>query len=551
MKFNKTHYIKNWAFATLAIAVIVLVQTGCTKNFDKYNTNPSGIDSTLLNNDNVGTGAFFPQMEEYVVRVAPGTGDGSAYQVVQNLNADIYSGYDGTPTPFSNGQNNSNYKMQDGWDNSAFTSPYSGLMSAWLDTKKKVQTSHPDLYAMANIIKVAGMHRLTDVFGPVPYSKYGAGGFEVGYDSQESIYNSFFAELDSAITTLTAYVKANPGSSPARNFDLVYNGDYTEWIKLANSLKLRLAMHIVYANPTLAQTEAESAISNSYGVLTTPRTGSGTTASGDDATVSSSYTVTIYNALWVINGSYGDIRAGAVLQSFLTGYNDPRTSSYITTSSSYPGQYIGVRNGIDIVNKNDREGFSQLAISEYYPIHWMTAAECYFLRAEGALRGWNMGGGTAQSYYEQGITTSFSQWGVAGASGYMENDSSKAAPYTDPVNSVNNVPAGSSILSTVTIKYNTSDSFEINLERIITQKYLAIYPDGQEAWTEFRRTGYPKIWPVVVNYSGGTINTQTQIRRLPYPSSEYTNNSAGVQTGVTALGGADNGGTKLWWDKKP
>lgn len=540
MKSDKPLYKRNWPIMLLVCAVI-FVQTSCTKNFDKYNTNPSGITSNLLGNDYVGVGAFFPQMEEYVVRNAPNAGDGSAYQVVENLNADLFSGYNGTPTPFGGGQNNSNYKLNDGWDNSAFSSPYNGLMSAWFQTKKSIAVSNPDLYAMANIIKVMGMHRLTDIFGPVPYSKYGAGGFEVSYDSQQTIYTSFFAELDSAITTLTAYVQKNPGATPAVNFDLVYKGNYIEWIKFANSLKLRLAMHIVYADPATAQKEAEEAISNSYGVLTT---------NTDNAFVSSNSTVTILNALWVINSNYGDIRAGAVLQSFLSGYKDPRIASYITTSTQFPGQYLGVRNGIDIANKNDRVGFSQLNISEYQAIHWMTSAEVYFLRAEGALRGWNMGG-TAQSFYETGIQTSFSQWGVSGSDSYIADATSTAAPYVDPVNSVNNVPAGSSILSTVTIKWNASDSFETNLERILTQKYLAMYPDGQEAWTEFRRTGYPKIWPVVVNYSGGTIDTKTQIRRLAYPSSEYSTNGPAVQQGVSLLGGADNGGTKLWWDKKP
>jgi hypothetical protein len=539
MKSHKSIYKKNWPILMLVFTV-TLVQLSCTKNFDKYNTNPSGITSDLLGNDNVGVGAFFPQMQENVVRNAPNTGDGSAYQVVTNLNADLYSGYDGTPTPFSGGQNNSNYKLVDGWDNSAFSSPYN-LMSAWLQTKKSVGTTHPDLYALANIIKVAGMHRLTDKFGPVPYSAYGAGGFEVNYDSQQAIYTSFFSQLDSAITTLTAYVQQNPTATPAINFDLVYRGNYIEWIKFANSLKLRLAMHIVYADPGLAQKEAESAISNSYGVLT---------ANTDNAFVSSNSTVTIVNALWVINGNYGDIRAGAVLQSFLSGYKDPRISSYIQPSTQFPGQYIGIRNGIDIANKNDRVGFSQLNITEYQPIHWMTASEVYFLRAEGALRGWAMGG-TAKSFYETGIQTSFDQWGVVGATGYIADATSTAAPYVDPVNSANNVSAGSAILSTVKIAWNDNDAFETNLERIITQKYIAMFPDGEEAWTEFRRTRYPKIWPVVVNYSGGKIDTQTQIRRLAYPASEYATNSTAVQQAVGLLGGADNGGTKLWWDKKP
>jgi hypothetical protein len=86
------------------------------------------------------------------------------------------------------------------------------------------------------------------------------------------------------------------------------------------------------------------------------------------------------------------------------------------------------------------------------------------------------------------------------------------------------------------------------LERIITQKWLAMFPEGQEAWTEFRRTGYPRLFPVVVNSSGGMINTQVQVRRLAYPQSEATLNPAAETAGIKLLGGPDNGGTRLWWD---
>ena len=83
-----------------------------------------------------------------------------------------------------------------------------------------------------------------------------------------------------------------------------------------------------------------------------------------------------------------------------------------------------------------------------------------------------------------------------------------------------------------------------------------MYPDGPEGWSEFRRTGYPKLFPVVRNDSNGKISTSVQIRRLPYPQSEYTTNSAGVNSAVSVLNGesnngtGDNGGTTLWWDKK-
>jgi len=77
-----------------------------------------------------------------------------------------------------------------------------------------------------------------------------------------------------------------------------------------------------------------------------------------------------------------------------------------------------------------------------------------------------------------------------------------------------------------------------------------MFPNGQEAWSEFRRTGYPKVIPVVNNLSNGAIDTEVQVRRMTFPRSEYANNAAAVAAAASLLGGSDNGGTKLWWDKK-
>jgi len=135
--------------------------------------------------------------------------------------------------------------------------------------------------------------------------------------------------------------------------------------------------------------------------------------------------------------------------------------------------------------------------------------------------------------------------------GYLTDATSTANPYIDPTNSSNNILAGDPTLNNITIHYDATASFEQNLQRIITQKWLAIYPDGEESWSEFRRTGYPKQFQVKENDSGGTISTTGYVRRLPYTTNENKVNPKGVATGVAALGGPDNGGTKLWWDKNP
>ena len=250
----------------------------------------------------------------------------------------------------------------------------------------------------------------------------------------------------------------------------------------------------------------------------------------------------------VATGEFNDARMGATMDSYLNGYNDPRISSYFRMAST--GKYTGIRTGIDMNREKYATSgdFSDLNASGSDDLVWMNPAEAYFLRAEGAIRGWNMGG-TAQELYESGIRASFEFLGVSGADSYLNNDTNKPAAYIDPANPGNSIENPDK-LGQITIKWNEEAGMEEKLERIITQKWIAIYPDGQEAWSEFRRTAYPKVFPVALNKSGGTIDTQKQVRRIPFPASEYRNNKENVEQAITLLNGEDNGGTSLWWDKK-
>jgi hypothetical protein len=525
---------KSKAIWLCALGMIALAS--CTKNFEKYNTNPNALTSEQLNGDGQNIGAFFPDMETSIMRTVTWE-----YQVQQNLNADFFSGYMMSADPFG-GNNNTTYALRSDWNSYPFDEAYQHVMSNWLQIKQRGLATHPDLVAAATIIKVEALHRVSDIYGPLPYSQFGTAPFSVPYDSQQAVYNKFFGELDTAITTLTTFVKANPGVKPFAKFDLIYGGDYIQWIKFANSLKLRLAMRISYADAALAQKEAEAAVNNEYGTLTVV---------ADGAYVNSVLGVSYTSPLNVITTSWGDVSMGAPAESILSGYNDPRLAKYYAPSTAVAGQYKGIRLGVAYSSGTQYGGFSQLNILPTAPIQLMVASESYFLKAEGALRGWNMGGGTAQSYYGQGIALSFAEKGAGAADAYIADATSTAAPYVDPTNTANNVPAGSPYLNNVTIKYNAADPFETNLQRIITQKWIAMYPDGQEAWTEYRRTGYPKMFPVVNNNSNGTINSVIGIRRLPFAASEVSNNATEVQKAISLLSGPDNGGTKLWWDKKP
>ena len=148
---------------------------------------------------------------------------------------------------------------------------------------------------------------------------------------------------------------------------------------------------------------------------------------------------------------------------------------------------------------------------------------------------------------------SFQENGVSDADTYLANSSYKPVNYTDSQNSSLSVEAPSAI----TIRWNEStDAIEENLERIITQKYLAIYPNGQEAWTEWRRTGYPRQIVVAENKTNANVSTgngfnRGGVRRLPYPRNEYDQNGANVSDAVSKyLNGTDDAATNVWWDKK-
>ena len=174
---------------------------------------------------------------------------------------------------------------------------------------------------------------------------------------------------------------------------------------------------------------------------------------------------------------------------------------------------------------------------------FLKRAECLFLRAEGALRGWAMGG-TAKDFYEAGIRLAFEENGVTKQETideYINRTEVKDVDYVDPFNSEHNIKGRVK----VDVKWNEADANELKLEKIITQKYIANFPMSGEAWTTFRRTGYPRLFPV---YSKGEmgVDLELQLRRIPLIETE--NNALEMSSLVEALGGPQNGSTRVFWD---
>ena len=526
----------------LFLCALLVILNACTDSFESYNTNEHEATEEMLSHDNLKTGAFFTQLQRNVVLFDDGTNLSSDYQVSQGLTSDIYSGYYAPTGTWYSGAHNGSYYFITNWIEKTFTSGFSGIMPAWESIVEVAREQDlPEISALATVVKVEAMHRVADAYGPIPYLNYGSGSLENDYDALDQVYETFFAELDSAIDILTNYVTGNPDATILADYDLIYGGNARKWVRFANTLRLRLAMRVVYADPSLARAEAEKSVSNSIGVIT---------GSDERASLKHTSNLTYYHPLYDIayNFNAGEARMGASMDAYMNGYNDPRLDAYFVPAAE-DGGFHGVRLGIEtsVWTKYVGDNISNLKVDESTTeIVWMTAAESYFLRAEGALRGWDMGG-SARDFYEEGIRMSFEENGVTGADNYIADDTSTPIAFTDHAEGSG---LNAAAPATVTIAWNSTSAFEENLERIITQKWIALYPDGPEGWAEFRRTGYPKLFPVVKNNSSGSIDTNGQVRRIPFPQSEYTNNSKGVQVGVSLLGGQDNGGTKLWWDKK-
>ena len=454
-------------------------------------------------------------------------------QMIDQMVAGPFSGYLTMANSWG-GSNFNTFNQTESWNQIPFNTPFEKFYSNYF--KLETATGGKGHYwAMAKLLRVNTMLRVTDCYGPIPYSQVANGKTAVAYDSQEDVYKHMFEDLDYVIQMLGEFVDEVGGLKPLEGYDPVYNGDYNKWMRFANSLKLRLAVRISNVSPELARTKAEEAVKSTRGLIDTNDNNAYVGVGAEP------------NPLWLVASSWGEIRINATIASYMKGYSDPRSAVYFTTSKlGGDSPYMGMRSGLEGVKPATYSGYSMPNYEQKDDMLMFCAAETAFLRAEGALRGWDMGG-SARDFYEQGVKLSFDQRKVSGADEYLANAVAVPEPFVDPVNPAkcNYTPK-----TKITIAWNEGASTEEKLERIITQKWIANFPLGFEGWADYRRTGYPEVFPSVSNLSNGVIDTNRQLRRLPFPLSEKQGNSANVSAAVSMLGGPDTGATDLWWAKK-
>lgn len=523
----------------LAICLLggLLGFSACTDSFESDNEIKGGFSEELKQQDFQNLTAPFETIQSGIYFNYGGAGLNWVWQVMQALEHDMFSGYFHDQMAKFNDRN-SVYNLNTGWTNAEWQYTYGYIYTE----VQKAENNFKDndnlrgYLGVTEIMKVELMHRVADTYGPLVYHKLGE--TPRVYNLQEA-YTQFFADLDNGIDLINKYLANGGDNNKFKAYDMMTNGKtLKDWIKFGNSLRLRLAMRISNVDASTAKIQVQKALSDSNGVLEG--------AKETIAVAGSTYT----NPLSAVAG-WNEVYMGATMASVLTGYNDPRAEKWFNkaTMKGYEDQYLGIPQGV-LMKEGDADiygGYSALninTIGEKTAAVLMTAAEIWLLRAEAALRGFT--NEDVKICYENGVTTAFTQWDCANASSYL---SSNGTP-TDYKDVIVNGKKGKDMkaLITITPKWDSNASKEVQLEKIITQKWLACWPESYEAWAEQRRTGYPRLFKVQTNASAGAIDTEIMIRRLPFSTDAASNNPTQYTELTGKLSGTDNGGTRLWWD---
>ncbi len=520
------------------------------------------------------------------------------YQFQNTLGPDCYVQYFCVPHsdfPYSNFELRSTYDLCKGF----IGGPSAGFSRMKYDMAPTLNAEKidymPEIKAIyLTLFNYAAIENV-DLFGPLTYYDYKENfdGLSFVYDRVKDIYYQAKADIDAAIECFKYYkdhrseaykkwigIATGNYVGLRSSYDIDYS-DLSVWIRFANSLKLRMAIHMSKVEPATAKQWAEEAVAGGVIENTTDEIGL------------FPYLFGVSHPLIEIMG-WNDIVMGASFINLLQNLDHPymkylfsknsialekskqavsgTSASAVTPKGSV---YVGMRNGVtpgigQTADANPYVGYSMLDRTYFAecnpPLYLMKVSEVNFLRAEGALRGWNMGG-TAQSFYEQGIRTAYLE-----DRNYKENEytkhveqylnvnAPKGIAYVDPQGLTPDMPS----VTKIGVKWNEGDSKETKLEKIITQKYIASFPYSYESWVDLRRTGYPKLFPILnTEHSDGTIKpgdpkVQTAdniMRRIPWVPGDPQTKEDIKATGIPALSedtnnkpATDTQMQRLWWD---
>lgn len=423
------------------------------------------------------------------------------------------------------------------------------VLNAWKD-----KPGYENDYQIARIMKAYLFHRVTDLYGDIPYTEAAAKIDFPRYDKQKDIYADLLKELDEAQAALQGT------SSMLKGQDFYYKGNIGQWKKFANSLMLRIAMRMSKVNPAEAEKWVRKSVEN--GLFESIADNAILYHTDGDPTNDSAES---YGKIY----SYRD--AGRFFLSdyfvnMLKDSNDPRlaligvvcesdptencTSKDYVLGNPDPAKQVGMPVGYDLNEGawdiSNAPGFpGKDKYTTYYstinrytfsspkaPSMVLTYAENQLLLAEAAYRNWLNGlpgTKTAEEYYNEGVKAAMKQF-VA----YTEGEALYKKYLTDEA------------IDT----YLLENPFDVSkaLEQINTQYYITTFCDEYETFANWRRSGYPILTPVDKGYPNCVTNG-TIPRRFTYPIAESSSNTANYQEGVAGLSPAkDLMTSRVWWD---
>lgn len=466
--------------------VATITQFSCKKSFD-INKNPnSPADVTVVQ--------LLPAAQVSIAQV-----NGNYLQIVGG----IWSQY------WTQNPNSSQYRPLEQYQpgpssaNTAWLELYAGALP---DLKKIVEKSGTadntrNYTAIAKILQGYTFQLLTDNFGDIPFSEALKGEDDKitspKYDRQEDIYNGIIALVKEGRDLINL-----DGEGPSSD-DVMFGGDMSAWGQFANTLLLRMYLRLAYRNPGLAQAGITELQNNSYGFLS---------STGQVAYYSiPGNTNPLYSEMKILNSTQNLIASATSVDS-MGERNDPRVLVFYTGTSGLEQGYYNINPPASYSTPSSAVG-ALVADPESAtaPVKFISSYESLFLQAEAAARGWMSG--DAKSLYEAAIQASFQEYEAFGLT---------SADADDYISGAGAYPGGST---------------EDNIRAIITEKWYAMNGNQNiEAWTEWRRTGYPDFFTISKTSRIGNSFPQ----RIPYPETEITRN--------LKFPGQKDITEKVWWD---
>ncbi|MFD2571202.1 SusD/RagB family nutrient-binding outer membrane lipoprotein [Spirosoma soli] len=473
------------------LASVLLGLSACTNEFNEINTNPN--NPTVASAD-----LFMPHGIQSAVDVYWG---GSLGQDIGNLIPQHWARIQYT-------------------DVDQYTTSNDIVSNSWRDLyiealadyqriyKIGQETGNTNYQAVSMILRSWVFSILTDVYGDIPYKDaiLGLEGtLQPKYDAQKDVYAGIVAELKTAGEMIDVADKTKVISG-----DILLSGDLTKWKKFANSLSLRML------NRMLGKADAPIDVKAEINrILSDPTKYPVFTSNSDNVQLNYLAAAPNNNPINENRKTRDDHRVSATLVNKLKALGDTRLTIYANAPAD-GGDYKGVPNGLSASDANALGLSKTSKVGNYFvaataPGVIMTYAELLLIKAEFAYKGITSAGDVATNY-TNAITASHSQYGLTVSPAYLTANALKTG----------------------------ADAYT----QIMEQKWIALYGQGLEAWTEYRRTGIPALTPPALNTNGGVIPT-----RLPYPGSEESLNYNNFSEALKRQGGANDKKMKLWFAK--